>query len=116
MPKGFIMTRTAIKATHLGWLIVLEDPAPDYPIEERRMRHQGRAIVRLTLDLSTGHVVKASLVKSSGYPMLDRCAIAAFSRWTWRPGKWKEINLPVTFRMGDASQPPPRGSVRLPRS
>jgi TonB family protein len=99
------------------WLVDrVGGPAPEYPIDERRMRHQGNAIVRLTLDLKTGHVVKASLLKSSGYPTLDKCAIAAFSRWTWRPGKWKEIDLPVTFRMGNASQPPPPGSIRLPRS
>jgi TonB family protein len=96
------------------WLVDrVGGPAPEYPIEERRMRHQGRAIVRLTLDLKTGHVIKASLVKSSGYPTLVRCAVAAFSRWTWRPGKWKEIDLPVTFEIGNP-QSPPRGSVRLP--
>jgi len=99
------------------WLVDrLQGPASDYPIEERRMRHQGRAIVRLTLDLKSGHVVKAFLLKSSGYPTLDRCAIASLSLWTWRPGKWKEIDLPVRFQMGDASKPPPNGSIRLPRS
>src|ERR1700674_1117347 len=51
------------------WLVDrVGGPAPDYPIEDRRMRHEGRVIVRLTLDLKTGHVVKASLLKSSGYP------------------------------------------------
>lgn len=96
------------------WLVDrVSGPGPDYPREERRLRHEGRAIVRLTLSLKTGHVAKAFLLKSSGYPTLDRCAITAFSSWIWRPGKWKEIDLPVTFQMGNASQPPPNGSIRL---
>ena len=88
----------------------------DYPVEERRMRHEGRAIVRLTLDINTGRVVKTTLLESSGYRTLDNCAIASYRTWRWRPGKWKEIDMPVRFRIGDASAPPPHGSVRLPHS
>ena len=90
--------------------------APDYPIRERSMRHEGRPIVRLTLDLKTGRVAKATLIRSSGYAALDNSAVAALSRWTWRPGKWKEIDMPVRFLMGNASAPPPPGMSRLPRS
>jgi TonB family protein len=94
----------------------LSGPAPDYSVEERRMRHEGQTILRLTLDLKTGQVVKTSLLKPSRYPSLDRCAIVALSRWTWRPGRWKEIVMPVAFHIGDSSRPPPGGSIRLPRS
>jgi TonB family protein len=80
--------------------------APNYPFEERRLRHQGRAIVRLTLDINTGRVVKATLLKSTGYSGLDNSAIAAFSQWTWRPGRWKEIDEAVTFHL--------RGSMKAP--
>lgn len=90
--------------------------APDYPIRERSMRHEGQSIVRLSLDVKTGRVVKATLIKSSGHGALDNCAVAALRRWTWRPGRWKEIDMPVTFRIGNASAPPPPGMSRLPRS
>jgi TonB family protein len=89
--------------------------APAYPFRERNLRHEGTAIVRLTLNVTTGHVVKAILLKSSGYSTLDDCAIAAFSRWVWRPGRWKEIDMSVTFRLSrNPYAPPPRGSFRLP--
>ncbi len=93
----------------------ISGPGPEYPLNERRMRHEGRTIVRLTLDLKTGRTVNASVLRPSGYPALDRAAIAALSRWTWRPGRWNEIDMPVTFRMGNASRPPAPGRIRLPR-
>ena len=91
-------------------------PAPDYPMRERAMHHVGRCIVRLTLDLKTGHVIKTSLLKSCGHPVLDRCALVAFSHWTWRPGRWKEVDLPTTFELANPSKPPVPGATRLPRS
>jgi TonB family protein len=94
----------------------ISGPSPDYPRPESAMRHQGRVIVRLTLDLNTGRVIKTSLLKSSGYPVLDRCAVAAFNRWTWRPGRWKEIDLNTIFEIADPSQTPVPGATRLPRS
>jgi TonB family protein len=99
------------------WLIDrTSGPSPDYPRRERAIRHQGRVIVRLTLDLNTGRVIKTSLLKSSGYPVLDRCALAAFNRWTWRPGRWKEIDLVTRFEIADPSHAPVSGAMRLPRS
>ena len=92
-------------------------PSPEYPRAERALRHEGSALVRLTLDVRTGRVVKTSLLKSSGYAGLDRCAIAAFSRWTWHPGRWKEIDLPVTFHITtEYFRPPVQGATRLPSS
>lgn len=75
-------------------------PSPDYPAQERAMHHEGEPLVRLILDLKTGHVIKASLLKSCGYPALDQSALAALARWTWRPSRWREIEMRVWFRMG----------------
>ena len=88
--------------------------APYYPVEDRRYHHQGRGIVRMTIDLSTGRVVKVVMVKSTGYRSLGDCAIAAFKTWTWRPGRWKEIEFPVRFEIGDYPAAPPSGFIRLP--
>ena len=32
--------------------------------------------------------------------MLDDSAVRAIRLWQWRPGKWKEIEIPVTFTLG----------------
>lgn len=90
--------------------------APDYPVAERRLRHQGRALVRLDLDLKTGRVINATVLKSTGFAALDNSAVAAFSRWTWQPGRWKEIVIGVNFQMKALSSHPRPGSVRLPKS
>src|ERR1043166_811048 len=88
-------------------------PSPNYPVRERALGHEGCPIVRLSLDLKTGHVIKTSLLQSSGYPALDQSALSAFSRWTWRPGRWKEIDVPVRFEIANPSQPP---TPRSPQS
>lgn len=92
----------------------LKSVAPEYPYSERLHRHEGRGIIRLTLDLKTGLVTKAVVIKSTGFSTLDACAIGAFRRWTWKPRKWKEIDMPVTFVMGRSPLPP--GAIPLPRS
>ena len=103
----------------LPWLIDrISGPAPHYPMSERAMHHQGSAIIRLILDVKTGRVIRTFILKSSGYAELDRCALTAFSRWTWRPGQWKEIDLPVGFHLtshSHISQPPVAGATRLPQ-
>ena len=74
--------------------------APEYPQFERHYRHQGTGIIRLILDLRTGSVTDAIVVKSTRFGGLDQSATRAFKRWTWKPGKWKEIYMPVTFAFG----------------
>lgn len=77
----------------------------DYPYEERRFRHQGDGYFRLILDPKTGAVTRVIVKKSTGFFVLDRTAIRALERWKWKPGKWKEIGMPVRFTL---SRPPLR--------
>jgi TonB family protein len=87
--------------------------APDYPYSERARRHAGSGYFQVTLDTKTGAVTKVAVRKSTGFPTLDNCAVAALRQWRWKPGKWREVEMPVTFKL--ASPPPlPRGSVPLP--
>jgi TonB family protein len=92
----------------------IKTSAPEYPFQERLKHDQGSGIVRLTLDLKSGSVAQATVIKSTGFTTLDRCAIAAFRQWKWKPGKWKEIDMPVTFEMANPNGPWPRGSLPLP--
>lgn len=94
----------------------IRSPGPEYPYSERLYRHQGVGMIRLKLDMKTGVVTKAIVFKSTGFPGLDQSAVSAFKRWTWKPGRWMEIYLPVTFEMRPAGSPLPKHMVRLPSS
>jgi TonB family protein len=97
------------------WLVDrLSGIAPHYPIEERRQHHQGTAYYRLILDLNSGHVVRVDTIESTGFYALDNSAITAFRTWTWRPRKWREIDIHVGFRIRNSETPLRPGSVRLP--
>ncbi len=73
---------------------------PDYPFDERAQHHKGSGLLRLSLDLRTGSVAKVALIKSTGFAALDNSAVSAFAKWRWKPGKWKEIDVPITFTSG----------------
>jgi TonB family protein len=64
------------------------------------VRHnEGTAVVRLDIDLKTGNTTHVTLIRSSGFPKLDEVAIRTLARWRFKPGKWKESEIPVTFTM-----------------
>jgi TonB family protein len=74
-------------------------PKPDYPYSERSLHHEGVAIFRLDLDLKTGTIANASMIQSSGFSMLDDVAFNTVKRWRLRPGRWKQIEVPIVFSM-----------------
>lgn len=71
--------------------------SPRYPYEARSRHITGSGLFRLTLDMSTGSVAKVTVIKSTGKSVLDSSAIDAFRQCRWKPGKWKEIDIPVVF-------------------
>lgn len=88
--------------------------APDYPYRDRAQRNEGRGIFRMSLDLKTGAVTRVTVVKSTGFATLDRATMEAFRRWRWKPGKWKEIEMPIRFTMSPRGPRPPPGAIRIP--
>jgi TonB family protein len=99
---------------HPPWLDdILKTLAPQYPYIDRAQRHVGQGWFAIYLDLPTGVPTKVIALKSTGFSSLDNCAIASFREWRWKPGKWKEIDMPVTFTL-NAVPKQPAGSVRLP--
>jgi TonB family protein len=70
---------------------------PDYPYKERTQHHEGSGLFRLTLDLTAGSVTKIDVVQSTGFAGLDESCIKTFRDWRWKPGRWKEVDFPVTF-------------------
>lgn len=67
---------------------------------DRRINATGYGVYRLTLDLKTGAVTDVSVFRSAHAGNLDRSALAALRQWRWRPGKWRMIDLPVSFNNG----------------
>jgi TonB family protein len=78
---------------------LIKTAPPVYPYADRARWHQGIGLFRLTLDKKTGSVVRVTVDKSTGYKTLDDSAIAALKQWRFRPGKWKEVRVPVNFVM-----------------
>jgi TonB family protein len=102
-------------AKHLPWMDdAIKTVAPEYPYEARSRHIQGSGLFRLSVDLNTGSVSKVTAIKSTGSPMLDNSAISAFRRWRWKPGRWKEIDFPITFTLTPAAARPPPGAIPIP--
>jgi TonB family protein len=73
---------------------------PEYPHEDIAYRHQGAGLFRISIDPRTGLVTRIEVVISTGFPSLDRSAIAAIRRWRWKPQTWKQVDTPIQFTMG----------------
>jgi TonB family protein len=83
---------------HVPWIQdEVKTVKPDYPYTERAHRIGGFGLYRVTLDLKTGSVTKVTVIQSTGVPVLDDNAKKALRQWLWKPGKWKEINVPIAF-------------------
>jgi TonB family protein len=74
--------------------------APVYSYGDRLTRRQGVGLFRLYIDLKTGLVTHVAVVKSTGFWSLDTSAVNALNKWRWRPGRWKEVDVPLRFVMG----------------
>ena len=83
---------------------VLKTVTPNYAHSERASRHMGSGFLRLMLDLKTGVVKEVTILKSTGFPALDSSAVDALRRWRWKPERWKEIDLPITFALSRTKQ------------
>jgi TonB family protein len=86
----------------------------EYPYWDRRSHHEGAGLFRLMLDLKTGAASNITVVKSTGFRSLDDSALIALRQWRWKPGKWKQIEMPITFTMAAVPRPLPPGAVLLP--
>jgi TonB family protein len=70
---------------------------PAFPYGERNLRHEGVAVFRLDIDVKSGTTTNATMLQSSGFPKLDDVAFNCVRRWRWRPGTWKQVEVPVMF-------------------
>ena len=72
--------------TDIGKLIVVYQPDADpyYPSFSKRAGEQGEAVVRLIID-ETGVVEDVALLRTSGFPRLDRAASEIGRRYRFKP-------------------------------
>ena len=81
---------------------IVKAVAPFYSYDDRRLRHQGAGLFKLTIDLKTGAVTNVTASKSTGFfSSLDNSALAALRKWRWQPRKWREVEMPVRFQMSN---------------
>ena len=74
-------------------------PKPDYPYSERAQRNEGVTIIRLDIDIKTGKTTYVTMLQSSGSSKLDEVALRSLAKWQWKPGTWKQVEVPVVFTM-----------------
>ena len=72
--------------TDIGKLVVVYQPDADpyYPSFSKRAGEQGEVVVRLIID-ETGIVEEVALLRSSGFPRLDRAASEIGKRYRFKP-------------------------------
>ena len=73
-----------------------DNPRPTYPFVDWRRGHEG--VVRLSIDLDAdGNVLAVRLVRSSGYPALDRSALTTLQRWRFAPARKNGVAVASTL-------------------
>jgi len=82
----------------------LHNPHPPYPELSRKAGHTGVVILRVSVSES-GRVAEVSLIKSSGYSLLDDRARTTVQRWIFRPARRDgrpvatQVDVPVRFSL-----------------
>lgn len=79
-------------------------PRPPYPDLARKRGQEGTVNVRCQIDVN-GQVTNISIVKSSGFRLLDEVALKTVGKWKFRPGKKDGANVagtvivPIQFKL-----------------
>ncbi len=96
--KGVRHQESGYPKKHAPWMDdAIKTVKPDYSYTDKARRNAGFGLYRATLDLKTGSVTKVAVIQSTGVPTLDDSATSALRQWQWKPGKWKEIDVPISF-------------------
>ncbi len=64
----------------------LRNPEPDYPTLSRRLREEGRVVLRVRVS-EAGLPDRIELSQTSGHPRLDQAALEAVRRWRFQPAR-----------------------------
>ncbi|WP_330925989.1 TonB family protein [Candidatus Sororendozoicomonas aggregata] len=72
--------------------VVTNQVQPVYPTRYRRRNIEGAVNLELIVD-ETGHVIKVTILESSGFGLMDKSAIAAVRQWEFEPQKRNGLNV-----------------------
>ena len=81
-----------------------QNTSPRYPQRARRMGYQGLVMLKVLID-ENGQVDDLKVMKSSGYPILDRTALSSVKKWLFVPGtkggkkKKMWVKIPIRFQL-----------------
>jgi protein TonB len=82
----------------------LQNPAPAYPALARRLREQGRVLIRVLVSVD-GMPEQIELKTSSGFPRLDHSALETIRSWKFVPARQGEqkiaawVVVPIAFTL-----------------
>lgn len=80
----------------------LDNPKPAYPPLSRRLREEGKVVLRVLIE-ADGSAARAEIRSSSGYERLDQAALQTVLRWRYVPARRNGLpeamwfNVPINF-------------------
>lgn len=80
----------------------LNNPKPAYPPLSRRLREEGKVVLRVLIE-TDGTAAKAEIRHSSGYERLDQAALQTVLKWRYLPARRNGVpeamwfNVPINF-------------------
>jgi TonB family protein len=97
---------------------VVSRVTPLYPRDARVHRLEGAGIFQLSIDRESGAVTDVATIKTTGWILLDRSAIAAFRKWRFVRHTVSKVNMPVNFglvgKQGDQLKDARRNAIVSP--
>jgi TonB family protein len=78
--------------------LIVEKPVVVYPYESRRRREEGKGLFRMYVG-ADGRVHSIGIMKSTGSRTLDVAAAAGLIRARIKPGRRRQIDMPVAFEL-----------------
>ncbi|MDQ6655368.1 MAG: energy transducer TonB [Verrucomicrobiota bacterium] len=80
------------------WGLFDKHGIPQYPYEARRSRIEGTGLFRMYIE-ADGNVRTVGVMKSTGSAILDLAAAGGLYQWHAKPGRRREVDMPVRFKM-----------------
>lgn len=72
-------------------------PLPEYTYEMKRRNLSGSGVCVVTVDTAIGTVTNATMVQSTGSPLLDKLTIQTFKSWRFKPGTVSQVRVPISY-------------------